>query len=187
VPTAACDLDGPGTCLALPAPAPEPGVCVQAGEVPTGAPCDEVSEACESGALCFGDPDDPLDPDPPDGRGVCRRTCHPDGAGPCDEARCVRLGVRPLGLCLPTDCSVSANDCGAGQHCRPYSLHDDAGRCGAARRLREGCTGDDDCQDQAICVSRGDATLCLPLCVADEDCPNQSCFLDEGWAFGVCL
>ena len=173
-----------GTCVAIPEPAPGPAVCVGAGDIPAGEPCDEVSERCAAGALCFGDPDDPLDPDPPDGRGVCRPLCDPDGD---DCAPCVRLGDRALGLCLPADCSVLADDCGAGRHCRPYGLTAAEGLCGPAGARDEGCMGDEDCPDHGVCVNRGGGTACLAVCDDDAMCPEGRCFRDGGWAFGLCL
>ncbi len=183
----ACEVAGAaGGCIVLPEPVPAPAVCVAAGEVATGAPCDEVTESCEVGALCFGDPDDPLDPDPPDGRGVCRPLCDPDEAD-CLEDACVRLAERALGLCLPADCSVRANDCGDGRHCRPYALYDDQGLCGPAGQVDAGCESDDDCPTQGLCISQGAATRCLLVCTEDAECAGDRCHIDDGWAFGLCL
>ncbi len=179
---APCDVGGqPGWCLQLDDPA-EP-VCVVAGEVAGGAACDEATERCEAGFLCFGDPDDPEDPEPPAGRGVCRAVC-----GACAADTCVQLGERGLGLCLPSDCSVLADDCGEGAHCRPYGLLSDAGACGPAGDLVDGCHEHADCAAHAICVGAAEGTTCLSLCDPDAAaCPaDERCLTDDTWAFGIC-
>ncbi len=205
--------DAPGTCLPyeVRTPGAAPGFCVEAGLAAAGEPCDAQTDGrtaldravqCASGAICRGDPDDPLDPMQRwEGRGTCAALCAPDVGG-CAEGRCVDFGAaddpetpedeaRVVGLCLPVECEVLAEGCADDGRCRAYGLADRAGTCGPAgdAAAGEACRTDADCADEALCVSRGAGTECLVLCEpADADaCGGRPCYADVGWRFGVCL
>lgn len=206
-------LDRDGTCLPFSTPGQAEGYCVEAGLAEPGQPCDEQIDGrtpaerairCRPGAVCYGDPDDPLDPERDWGaRGVCAALCDPDGAGPCPAGTaCVDFGepddpetpadeTRVIGLCLEVQCRVIGEvGCPPGEACRPFGLGDDAGRCGAAGDVGAGgaCRSADDCMEAALCVSRGAGTECLPLCDPEEPagCAGR-CYAEAGWGFGVCL
>lgn len=196
--------DREGTCLPFDTPGEAPGFCVEAGLAAPGEPCDAQVEGrapadrairCRPGALCHGDPDDPLHPERDwDARGTCAALCAPaDPACPGDTA-CVDFGggERALGLCLPVECRVlDPGACGPGARCRPFGLDDDAGACGPAGQADVGrpCASIDDCADVALCVSRGAGTECLAICDPAEPgaCGDRRCYVDDGWGYGVCL
>lgn len=205
--------DAPGTCIPyeVRTPGAAPGFCVEAGLAEPGEPCDAQSDGrdavdravqCGPGAICRGDPDDPLDPMQRwGGRGTCAALCSP-GEGGCAAGRCVDFGAvddpgtpqdetRAVGLCLPVECEVLGAGCAAGARCRAYGLTDRAGVCSPAGEAAAGeaCGADDDCADEALCVSRGGGTECLPICdPADEAaCGGRPCYADVGWQYGVCL
>ncbi|MCB9546923.1 MAG: hypothetical protein H6706_13870 [Myxococcales bacterium] len=207
----------PGTCLPVNAPPPgeaQIGICLEAGNVGEGGVCDAQADGraaadralqCGQGMICFDDPDDPLDPARDWGnRGECVRLCDPRN-GVCNgQRRCVDFGsrddpatpdseLRYLGFCLETDCSIRADDCGAGNHCRPYSFVADQGRCGPAGDVALGqpCENVEQCGDHAICANAGDGLTCFGICDPAEGaaaCPGgQRCVTNTGWAYGVCL
>jgi hypothetical protein len=207
-----------GTCLPLPVgdpQAPTPfGICLEAGNAAEGQPCDNQiagrdaaarNLTCAPGALCFGDPDDPLDPNRDwDGRGACAGLCDPRAPACGAGRRCIDLSneddpntaqsdeTRYLGLCLQADCSISRDDCGAGRHCRPYTLVADDGLCGAAGNagIGQACERHADCAGQAFCANTGNGPICLQICnpAQANACPEGlECFAQDGWAYGVCL
>ncbi|MEZ4468241.1 MAG: hypothetical protein R3F43_28350 [bacterium] len=206
----------PGTCLPVNAPPPgeprsasawRPATSARAAPAMprwTPTPADRALQ-CGQGMICFDDPDDPLDPARDWGnRGECVRLCDPRN-GVCNgQRRCVDFGsrddpatpaseLRHLGFCLETDCSIRQDDCGAGNHCRPYSFVSDQGHCGPAGDVALGQPCDDvaQCGDHAICANAGDGLTCFGICDPAEGaaaCPGgQRCVTNTGWAYGVCL
>lgn len=205
-----------GTCMPVergnPADPNDFGLCIEAGTAAAGQPCNAQEEGrdanarslqCASGLLCVEDPDDPLDPGQNwDARGYCASLCNPLAAACAAGEACVDFGsdddpqtpqdeTRLLGLCLLSDCEVTANDCAGGLNCRPYTLIDNQGICTAAGQVALGqpCTENTECADQALCADPGGGDVCLALCdPAAADCPDgQTCAEQPGWAFGVCL
>lgn len=200
-----------GTCLPFETPGDAPGYCVEAGLAAIGDPCDaqqdgrtpaETALRCAPGGVCHDDPDDPRHPMRDWARrGTCRALCTP--GEPCPDGACVDFGVADdpqtaedesvvIGLCLAVECRVlGPPDCPGGQRCRPYALADDAGVCGPAGPVGAGgpCVSVDDCNDAALCVSRGGGTECLPLCdpMDPAACGGGRCYAEVGWGFGVCL
>ncbi|MCA9541740.1 MAG: hypothetical protein KC620_22745 [Myxococcales bacterium] len=208
----------PGTCYPLSlgqARQGQPGYCIEGGTAPVGAPCDsqartrdEASAAlrCAPGGVCFGDADNPLDPDDEaDSQGECVNLCDPRNPTTCtDLETCFDFSgqddpdtafdeTQPIGACLRTDCSVFAPaDCGEGQHCTLYTVTNDRGRCGPAGEVALGapCQNQDDCAGNAICGGNGRDEM---VCVADcdpmgEACPEgQFCYAEPTWRVGFCI
>lgn len=215
----ACEVAGQegGVCYPLPegnrTAAGLPGVCLEGGDVPLGGACDaqaldrtpeDRALRCHTG-ICFGDPDDPTDPDAAmDGTGQCVALCDPrsdscgegqfcidfsspdDPATPTDE-------TRHLGACVDTDCSALGDptaQCGEGRGCRLYAATSDAGRCDDAGEAAPGeaCAAATDCAGNQIC---GDAGVCIAPCPPGDEaaCPDdQICYVaDESWAVGFCI
>lgn len=205
------DRSREGTCLPFGTPGDAPGYCVEAGLSAVDEPCDgqvhgrspaERALRCQPGAVCHDDPDDALHPERDWARrGRCVALCAP--GEPCADGRCVDFGAADdpetgaderviLGLCLDVQCRIiGPPDCDDGERCRPFTLSDDAGRCGpaGAAAVGEPCADVEACAEAALCVSRGAGTACLGLCdPADEQaCDGGRCYADVGWAFGVCL
>ncbi len=209
------DRSREGTCLPFAdsgdGPGDAPGHCVEAGLSAVGEPCDAQVEGrtaadralrCAPGALCYDDPDDPRHPERDWARrGRCAALCAP--GEPCADGQCVDFGspddpatpadeAVTLGLCLDVQCrALGQPACGPGERCRPFTLLDDAGRCGPAGAAAAGqpCADVQDCAEAALCVSRGAGTACLTLCdpTDGQACGEGRCYADVGWAFGVCL
>lgn len=215
-------VDFAGTCYPLAqgsAAQGQPGYCLEAGTAEVGAPCDNVApernEAdaalrCVPGALCFGDPDNPLDPaDENDERGQCTQLCDPREESPCPEGTyCLDYSnpddpatafdeTQYIGVCYPSDCSViDAEACDEGEECRVLAATTDRGNCIAdtgEAALGEACEGIDDCAGNAICGGNNrDESVCVALCdpAADgAECgEEQICFQqDETWQIGFCI
>lgn len=204
-----------GTCIPVesrPPGDPTPGFCVEAGILGADEPCDAQSRGravadralqCASGLLCRDDPDDPLDPrGPGPGRGRCVALCEPGGAPCLDPLACVNFGAvddpdtvddegRTIGLCLEVECVVLAGECPREERCRAHGLTDPAGTCGPAGRIGAGgpCGAVDDCADEALCVFRGEGTVCLAICdpEAPAACGGGLCYSEPGWGYGLCL
>jgi len=205
-----------GTCFPVPVqPGEAPiGICREAGAVAEGGACNAQNTGraaadrnlqCSAGSLCFGDPDDALDPsrDWAD-TGECSRLCDPRNPICSPMRSCVDFSATDdratpqneanfIGLCLTSDCSVTGDDCGGVNHCRPYSFIDDQGLCGPPGRvaLEQPCIENSDCTDHAICANAGDGPICLEICDlagGAAACPQgQRCVSNPGWAFGACL
>ncbi len=189
------------------------GLCLDAGVAAVGAVCDSqgdprdpavAEQVCGGGALCIGDPDDPLEPGAPlDGRGVCQQLCDPraDGCG-AGEA-CVDFGQRDdprtmedenwfIGLCQPSDCDVLADDCAPDEACRLLSFLQTDGACAPAGRrgLGELCEAQADCGPRTVCLDAGSGSVCLQLCDPEVGaCPfGQACIAgNNGWEVHVCI
>jgi hypothetical protein len=206
----------PGTCrpLAIQPGEAESGFCFEAGNVVEGGACDAQAEGraagdrarqCGQGALCFNDPDDPLDPAQDwDQTGTCARICDPRNPVCGGDTRCFDLGREDdpatpqgeeliIGLCLEADCDIIADDCGAGEHCRTVTFTDAGGQCGASGAVAANapCIRASDCAGHAICANAGDGATCLAICdpAAEENACGaaEDCFIQPGWAYGVCL
>lgn len=213
-------LQWEGTCLPLavgdPAQPGADGLCLEAGSVMEGQPCNDQAigrtagdraQQCASGMLCYGDPDDPLDPSLDfDQTGACAGLCDPGSGLGCSAGRqCIDFSTqddpttpnfdetRPIGLCLASDCRMGQDAmCGAGRQCRPFNLITDRGSCGPAgvSGIGERCTTAADCSDEAFCGDPGGGAVCLATCSADADCADgRMCVqnADAGWAYGICL
>jgi hypothetical protein len=217
----ACDAgfqqQWPGTCVPLNVQPGEPerGFCFEAGEVAEGGVCnaqetgrDAASRAqqCAPGTLCFGDPDDNLDPEQNWAQtGTCARLCDPRNPACGGGTQCFNLGSaddpatpeseeRHFGACLATDCDIVQNNCEAGEQCRTVTFLDGEGQCGPAGDVALGdpCIRAADCADHAICANAGDGPTCLAICNpadGEEACAaGQQCFNSNGdWPYGVCL
>ena len=208
---AGAEQQWPGSCLPVPGGGLTQGVCLEAGTAEDGAACDAQAEGrdeasraltCAPGLYCIDDPDDPIDPAAPQGRGHCTAYCNP-GAQACTEGRsCIDYSTfddpatpaddgRTLGFCQESDCTM-AGACAAGDLCRPHALTSDLGHCTPRGRVAvdQPCAGHDECADTAYCANAGDGPVCLRVCFSEDDdrCDEGStCLLREGWAFGVCL
>lgn len=214
--TLGADMQTPGTCQPVPVqPGEDPlGICFEAGNVAEGGACNAQNTGrtpadralqCGQGSLCFGDPDDDLDPSRDwAATGECARMCDPRNPVCGAQRSCVDFSRRDdpatpqndanfIGLCLTSDCQVIGGACGAGQHCRPYSFVDNQGACGPAGQVPLGqpCEDNDACAAHAICANAGDGPICLQICDLDAGanaCPaGQQCVSNPGWAFGACL
>jgi len=190
------------------------GLCVDAGVAAVGGVCDGQADprvpaqaelACGTGALCVGDPDDPIEPDAAlDGRGECTELCRPgvDRCGPGQA--CVDFGARDdprtvdedenwdIGLCQPSDCDIFDGGCGRGDACRILSFLQTDGLCERVGPLGlgEACEETADCGDRAQCLNAGNGPVCLQLCEPElGDCPlGQACIAgDIGWQVNVCF
>jgi len=209
-----------GTCLPLAvgdpaAPGPE-GLCLEAGSATEGRPCNsqatgrtagDRAQQCGSGMLCYGDPDDALNPSLDfDATGTCATLCDPRAGRGCAGGRqCIDFSdrddpatpafdeTRALGLCLTSDCRMAQGAaCGAGRACRPFNLVTDLGACGpaGAAGIGERCTTSTDCADEAFCGDPGGGSVCIATCTADADCANGGMCVrnqEAGWAYGLCL
>ena len=217
-----CEVaDAPGACYPLAAgdlqPGGAQGICLEGGAAPMGAPCDaqavgrtpeDVALRCDAGLICFGDPDQPLDPEAtPDGLGTCMQLCDPRDAACGEGMACLDLTVpdnpatprydetRPLGICLATDCEVLGEGpgCADGQVCEMYSPLATFGHCRPAGDAAAGqpCEQGSDCAGLAICGDDGrGGQMCIDVCdpMAPQACaPGQRCWAEPGWALGFCI
>ena len=195
------------------------GICLEGGAAPLGAPCDsqalgrtehDVTLRCAEGLVCFGDPDQPLDPvASQDGTGGCAQLCDPR-APACPDAQgwaCLDLSApddprtpgydetRPLGICVLSECGFlePGGACPDEQVCEPYTPVAAFGRCRQAGPLALGepCAGVDDCADAAVCGDNGrGAMVCIAVCdpAAPDDCrPGETCWSQPGWVLGFCV
>ena len=219
----ACDT-GPwgGTCY----PSPEGnaqggrtiGVCLEGGTAAYEDSCDaqavgraedEIALRCEPGLLCFGDPDNPLDPDDPgDRQGECTPMCDPR-APECPEGRACIDYTRAddpatafdettfQAVCQRSDCSVfgGAGQCDVeGTECRLLGVLNDAGLCGPAgdAALGDACAAHDDCAGVAFCgMNGGQGTVCIAMCEAGAEesgcAEDELCFAQPRWLVGFCI
>ena len=209
-----------GTCFPAGGGGPDTviGICFEAGTGEPGDLCDsnasprnagERALVCDSGSYCLGDLD-PVGLPEGDlgGRGRCARFCDPprghefacdndqtclDLSSPDDPATPDVDETRPLGFCVPDECDVVTNDCGAGLVCRPTALYTRRGFCTAPgnSRLGEQCGDSTDCRDAAFCVNLGLGNVCVAPCEPSGDdgaCrAGGSCREFEYFAFGLCL
>ncbi|MCA9548350.1 MAG: hypothetical protein KC613_28295, partial [Myxococcales bacterium] len=193
-----------------------PGICLEGGEAPLGAPCDaqaatrsaeDVALRCQVG-VCIGDPDDPNEPaGSRDGRGTCVALCDPNNVECGEGTTCIDFSAPDdpmtpqfdetvyIGACMPSDCSVLADpaeDCGEGRACRPYAATTDAGVCGPAGEGAPGspCAVADECLGNQICGGEG---VCIPMCDPGAADPaaacaeGQICYAEATWAIGFCI
>lgn len=208
-----------GTCFPLPVGDPAgggpPGICLEAGNLQEGQACNAQAEGrdvgsrneqCAPGLLCFGDPDDALDPARNfAATGECSQLCDP-GVGRCGGGRvCVDFSSpddpntadnnesRTLGICLNVECTMGTggqSGCGAGEQCRPFTLVADQGACSPAGNVAAGgpCRTSEDCADEAFCGDPGGGPVCLPTCnEGSPNCAEGTMCVNNGWGFGICL
>lgn len=211
--TAANRLDG--TCLPMGMSSTAPGTrtryCHEGGLASLGQACDAqvrgrdldaLSLRCESTSLCYGDPDDPLEPSQANpGRGTCREVCWPEGEACGQGLVCVRVVPADdpetavaegynLALCLPADCSVFGAGCTANSVCQPFGLWSRSGSCRPSGHRAPGlsCQVNADCKDSALCLSDSNGRRCMPICDPENpNCPGGFCYSDPSWAYGICI
>ena len=198
-----------------PAGGSQPGICLEAGQVQAGGVCNAQAEErdaasraqqCGPGMICFGDPDDSLDPARNWGQtGECAVLCDPRGARCGGGETCVDFSsqnddstadydeTRTLGICLTVECTVGtggASGCGAGEQCRPFTLTANQGECGPAGNVAVGgpCETIADCADEAFCGDPGGGPVCLATCdEASPACGEGTMCINNGWGFAICL
>ena len=194
------------------------GFCLEGGTVEEGGACDSQAlerspegraRRCAPGAVCFGDPDNPLNPDDPGGReGECANLCDPR-APSCSEGRaCIEFSSADdpgtpfdetlyLGFCLLSDCDLldpeACEEEGTG--CRIVGVLNTEGRCGPGGDVPPGgdCNTVADCAGAAICGNNGRSeSACIGFCdphAEESGCdPGEVCFAGEDrWAVGFCI
>jgi hypothetical protein len=193
----------------------DPGICVDAGTVPAGGDCDSQANrrsdegdalSCTPGNICFGDPDDPLDPGIIENPtlGTCAPLCVPGQQGACgEENACVNFGSRDdprtamvdetfiLGICRPSDCMILGDQCNMDETCSLIAFGSPAGECRVQGELGwgEACEENEECGPDALCANTGNGRACLKFCSAEEqDCPfGQNCFRPNRGVVGVCI
>jgi hypothetical protein len=194
-----------GTCLPLGGNQRDndTGYCAESGTSGQGEPCDAqaVSRSAESraaqchpGSLCFGDPDDPLEPVLEHlGRGACRDLCNSQQARCGEGLECVDFdeGEAALGLCVPSDCVVFSEDsCVDDLGCVPFSWWSARGTCQPVGQALPGqfCSSAQDCLRPSLCVNQQAGPVCISICNGENTpCMQGQCFQEPSWSFGVCL
>lgn len=214
-------VDAPGTCYPLSLGQQRqgtPGICVEGGTAEVGAECDSQAEErteesaalrCVPGALCFGDPDNPLDPNGSrDGRGECTNLCDPrDPGATCGEGETCLDYSQPddpttqfdetqyIGVCYRFECDIfdAESRCAEGERCALVGVEYSGGVCAPDGQagVGEPCEAYEDCAGNAICGGNGRGEqVCVAACRPDAEgaCPeDQSCYTEEGWAMGFCI
>ncbi len=193
------------------------GVCLQGGTAEVGEACDaqaasraptDVALRCDGGAICFGDPDNPLDPaSPNDRQGSCVALCDPRVPACAEGSACIDFTSADdpstpfdettwLGACLPSDCDVlDPDECPEGMGCRVITVLSTAGRCEPAGDggSQVSCAGNEDCAGNALCGNNGrNPMVCLPMCDPEGGDPgcaeDELCFrAEDRWRVGFCL
>ncbi len=204
-----------GTCLPAALHDGVPGglsrYCHESGSAQRGHACDaqvrgrdldSLSLRCEPRTLCFGDPDDPLEPiQQSRGRGICRAVCWPDGQECESGLACVRVAPPDdpitadvdgydLALCLPADCTLFGALCDGGTVCQPFGLWSQVGSCrqSGPRTNGQSCERNADCEESALCLSDLNGRQCMALCDPDNpSCLSGVCYSEPAWAYGICL
>ncbi|MCB9537213.1 MAG: Ig-like domain-containing protein [Myxococcales bacterium] len=185
-----------GTCLHI---ADDGGLrCLEGGATPAGGACDPdladraaAADLCAPGSACFTAP-----LVSPDGRrGRCAPFCTPGEGDDCGAGQvCLDLAgdasAGPLAVCVSSDCEVFGGGCPPDARCRPWAIDARIGRCAPPGPVPDfgACDFDSDCASAAVCADPGAGPVCLPVCLEDADCPpGGSCYLDDGWAIGLCV